>query len=574
MLLAMTPASRTIGLSLFTAAVVAVFLGAWVFHYYAFMGPDAGARFLMIREASAGGHLFLRATDHLGTARVLDPFVGYTVAVPRGVCTVYPALFPFVAGTLYFAFGPVGLVLPSVLGGVAAGWFVTRSARVWELRAAPWAAAIFVFGTPLVIYSSTFWDHSIEIAVVAAATHLLLCSLRTMRGATRRTIVAGVVMGCGVWIHELVLLAGLCFAVALAGNRRAMLRWLGGLAVPVGAWMAFNRVVYGAFRGPHLMGPLAPGSPTMMGHLASLADFRDRAADEIAGGHGALELLFVVGFVGLVAISRFRRVSVALPLVALLSVLAVWFLLRSGYAGGLFEVTPWFLLAFVGLRPTGGWRDHARRVFAGAAILFVAAVVATPVYPGLNWGSRYLLTISPVLALLAMDTLERLRSWLRGPGTRAVVAVYALVAVLAFTRATQTYRAKRIFDGIHARTVSSIRTRETATDRWWLAPELAAANLQTSLALVAYVPASEQLPAPIPPDPDRVVRDAFFERLRDERLHDFSYVGGESTLAVLRIEARWRGFRQVDVRRVADFVVARFEATPGISAERPVQLGR
>ncbi len=546
-----TRPSFVVALSLVAAVSASLAFGAGVFHWYAFMGPDSGARFLMIREWGAAGPLLLHPTGHAGAARLVDPFIGYTVAVSRGVCTVYPALFPFVAGLSYFTFGPVGLVLPALAGGVVAAWLTHRAARVWELASVRWAAAIFFFGTPLVVYSSTFWDHSIQIAIVAAAT---LWLLRGLEGSRHALVVSGVIAGCGAWMHELVVAAGLCFAVALASRPRAMLCWLAGFVGPVGAWIVFNRVFYGVVRGPHLMGPLTPGTEIMMRHLLSVTALRDRATNELAGGHGHLERAYVMLVVVLLVLSRLGARRGALAVTAALTLGSAWLLARPGYAGGLFEVTPWLLLAYAD-RPSGASsRDVAHRVLLRAATLFAFVVIATPIDPGLNWGSRYLLTMSPVLALLALRNIERLAT---SGGKRGLVwagvGVYALFAVFAFSRATQTYHAKRLVDGVHARTVAGIQSRVTATDRWWLGPELAPAELHTALRLVAYVPASEQLPAPLPRDPDRVVRDAFFDGLESSRVEDFSYVGGESTLTVLRGDARARGWIQVELRHEGRF---------------------
>lgn len=86
--------------------------------------------------------------------------------------------------------------------------------------------------------------------------------------------------------------------------------------------------------------------------------------------------------------------------------------------------------------------------------------------------------------------------------------------------------------------------------------------------MIAYVPASEQLKAPLPSGPDRVVREAFFDCVEAPPHGDFSYVGGEPALKVLRVEANARGWRQVDLRHDADFVVARFSRDSGLQVSR------
>ena len=97
----------TLALGLFATLSVA----ALVFHFTGEMGPDSGARFLMIRNWARGGDLLFLSGVHEGPARITNPFAGYVVYVPRGACTVYPAAFPALTGILYRLFGAPGLVL-------------------------------------------------------------------------------------------------------------------------------------------------------------------------------------------------------------------------------------------------------------------------------------------------------------------------------------------------------------------------------------------------------------------------------------------------------------------------------
>lgn len=551
--------------------VVGALLATFLFRFTGFMGPDSGARFAMIRSWKGGGSLlFLDPARHDGDHRLTDALAGYVVHSPRGTCTDYPPLFPLLAGVAYSAFGPPGLVIWAMIGGALTVLFAHLAAGVWGLRRRAWVPVCIVGATPLVLYSSNLWDHSIHMALVAAAIWLLSRAYADSAGAARFALTAGACLGAGVFFHELFLLMGTCLIAAVVANRRVRtgLYVAIGFLLPVLAWSTFNRVVYGSFRGPHLM--IAPLDLSYASFRAGLIDWKFltmRVVSQISGGAGVVDwmlvgLAFVVPSIGAAGAPR-----LALLIALLASALALFLLLDAQWARGLLQATPWFLVALADprglLSPKQDGRAAIHRTLACAALAFLLGVVATPVAPGLNWGSRYMLTVLPVLSLLAVATLENGWTAVTG-GWRLAGTVLAglsfFVGALSIARGIRAYSSKMALDRTFLERASSIATPATATDLWWLAPDLEPVPLHTRLEIVRYVPGSDQFGSPLPADPDAAIRTAFFEGLDKSKFRTFSYLGTAAGLGAVRAQAegRSRAYRIMNQQGWADWVLATF----------------
>ena len=358
-------------------------------------------------------------------------------------------------------------------------------------------------------------------------------------------------------VHELLCVAGLCLGLAMVReSRRLALRYWLGFAPLVCAWGTFNGFVYGAARGPHLMGPLDPWDPLKLAKLTSYHAMADRLSSQLAGGTGPLEWAIVSLAVFVPVVAWFSR-SLAAAMAGLASVAALLLLVDPPPATGLFQVTPWLLFAFVGPGPrpsAGDWRWRAHRALAGCSLLFIALVAATPIVPGLNWGSRYMLTVLPVLALLALRSTHELFAARHRTANVALVSafitLFGIVAALGNLRGMRFYKSKVRFDDAHASTLARISSATTATDLWWLGPESATARFATRLAMVVHVPASQQLdPLPPPPERDVAVRREFFDELRTARATEFAFVGTDGGRATLAARAQEFGFSQVEAHR-------------------------
>lgn len=545
-----------------TSFIVALF----VFKLRGTMGPDTGARFLLLRnliehhQISFGG-----LTDPV--ARELDAFAGYRAYAGGDAFVVYPVVFPALTAVLYSAFGDLGLVLlPMAAAGLAA-WTVFRTAQRLGLAGTNAVPAVLLFGSPLLVYAATFWDHSCIIALSATATALVVRSYGD--GARPRTLAwAGVVCGAGLWIHELMLLLGMSFGVALASDasvRRRAWPFFAGLGSTVAAWAVANQWLYGTPRGPHLLGPLDPTEPFKLQQLISSHAFFGRLVAELAGDAGVFDVALAVLVVGTVVASLVSR-RAAMAGAALIVVIGLVKLTDGAVASGLFQAMPWLALALIGGKSELG----ARRAFSTlrrAAVCFGVSTMLTPITPGLNWGSRYLLTLLPSLTLLALRGYEEVLATLGKDRARsaapAIVAFLAAGALVGVTRELRFYSNKASFDRSHARAVARLDREILATDLWWLSSELVVYDVTPRISLVVNVPGSDQLPPSVPlAERTPRVREAFFAKLAEMGEARFSFVGTDAGRVSLLSAATAQGFREVERTTERDLIVARFAKEP------------
>lgn len=413
---------------------------------------DNGLKALMTRQFAAGRmrpDLSLRAPAWIealwadGLFPYQSPFV-YEVDGRRFIR--FPLAFPLFSAPAYALSGYRGLYVLPLLSTWAV-WlaFVAAGRRLrFDTVAQALALAALEFGSPLTYYSATFWEHPTAVALAFAGT--LLIALGSPRGHSKSIgagplFTGGLLVGSSVWFREeLMVLVGLLGAAVLApaAVRRRLSRThleprsaiLAGLALPLGAFMAFNQATYGHPLGVHAlnvveaMGAASPRAIVAAAgeHWASLI-------------HHAPVLLFA-----LLALAgrRFRR----LP--------------RSG-----------LFLALLGLA------------------LAVLTGVLLPVR-GKEWGPRYLLGAVPLLYLaagLALARGRRVRGSLRHVETAAFAALVALGAYRNAYLGARHLAANYEQRLVPYRAVAADPARVVAVSHEFVAQQLAALTRDKALVL-------------------------------------------------------------------------------------------
>lgn len=493
--------------------------------YQAFWSPDVGARFGMVRswvEHSRLVYLNYANTSVDPTGKI-SPLAGYSVHLPKGVCTVYPPLFPFLSGHAYRAFGFGGLALLPLLGGLGTLLVVHATARRLALPAQPLRPLVLVLiaglATPALIYSVVYWDHSLQMLLTALAGYGMLRSLemapvegerraRSFRGRAAFALGAGAALGAGVWIHETFL--ALFLAVVLAG---LSLRRLGSVRHSTGllalgftplflAWAAFNAAVYGAPTGPHFMGPNQLLHPYHLHMALDPAALGDRIVRQLIGAEGATTGVVMLGACLLAyplcaCLGHFSRPRslrrLGAPALSLLHLAlagaALTAIVGASWVHGLFTATPLLAPALAApLRSPSSPQVHVETAATGsfyawlgrACALFMVGVLLSGSSPEMDWGSRYLLTMLPFLFLLAAHVLEgQYRGARRAFRPLVLAGALALVAVSAFSecRAVAAVRGDLAYSRALIDTARAAPSPVLVTDRWWLPPELTAASL-------------------------------------------------------------------------------------------------
>lgn len=500
---------------------------AWTLNnYHSIWSPDVGARFGMVHNWLAHGRLFYLeyANAAVDPAGRIFPLAGYSVHLPGGVCIVYPPLFPFLSALEYRLFGFGGLTLLPLLGGF--GTLIVASATAKRLALGgrpllPLVPLTLILGlaTPVLIYSVVFWDHSLEMFLTALAGYGMLRSLEEAHtgdgapageegraGAPRAragfALAAGAALGVGVWFHEAFL--ALFLAAALAGLsllrlgpvRRAAGLLALGFVPPVLAWAAFNGAVYGAPTGPHLMGPNNLLNPYHVHTALDPAALSRRVVSQLLGAEGATGGVAVLGAcliayplcARLKFLARLRPQGLALLHLAAAGA-ALVAILGASWVHGLFTATPLLVPALAapfrprpdpggraGLAPGGPFYAWVGRT----CVVFILGVLLSGNDPGLEWGSRYLLTALPLLVLLAAKAAEgQWRAAARGWKPVVLAGFLALVGVSACSeaRAWQAVRGDLVYSRALIRAARAAPSSVLVTDRWWLPPELTAGDL-------------------------------------------------------------------------------------------------
>ena len=117
---------------------------------------------------------------------------------------------------------------------------------------APWGALALGLGSPLLLYSAVYWDHSLVVALAAGA---LALAAGTLKGDERPRlwplVACGMLLGLGPWFrNEMYLLipaALLAWAAAAQRDRaRGLIAATAGLAPVLGLLWAINTRLYGS----------------------------------------------------------------------------------------------------------------------------------------------------------------------------------------------------------------------------------------------------------------------------------------------------------------------------------------
>lgn len=480
---------------LFLAAIGLLYfsLVAYLSRYHAVWSPDSGARAAMIRNWVEHGNLCYL---HYDSAAVdpqaeLHPLGDYALALPRGFTTIYSPFFPLLAGIGYRASGAVGLAFPALCGGLGTLLCSYLTARRLGLRSRRWLLLALALATPLVLYSVVFWDHTLHMALVAGVGYCLVRGNETRSGGW--IVGAGVLLGIGLWFQELfvVLLAALVITAPLrlerAKTRSTILCLLAGFGLPAGAWAFVNHSLYGVLGGPHTLGPNLILKHFTLAQLLDPGAFGVRARLELVGdSSGALvTAAFAIVVVVYALTGRTWRPSVGrrAGVLGLAGVLAGLLMLRAGWSHGLLETTPLLIPALVPpaeVPRTGSPASEAAERWWGwmyaTVLVFGFLVVLNPIVPGMDWGSRFLLTVLPLLALLSAHQLERV--WLATPqprrlAWRVVGAVLLVNSLASQLRGWQAIVADLAFSRHTAQVVRALPTETLVSDVWWLGPELA-----------------------------------------------------------------------------------------------------
>ncbi len=442
----------------------------------AFWSPDSGARFAMIRNWIDHGslvHLHYPYADLDPTGQI-HPLAYFMYYDHRGFTVMYQPLFPLLSGIAYRVFGFSGLTLVPMLCGLGCLLVTYATARRLHLRSRLVMILALGIATPLILYSAVFWDHSALMFLAALVGHWMLRSVQD--GSSRSAIIAGGVIGLGICVHEQFLAlfaAAWLAALPLLRTHRKLLTGLPiGFVILLLLWCLFNIRIYGTFGGPHLGANALQNStdhPFSLANCLNLSDYADRAMGQLVGttlpgSYTAAQESLWYGFLALacslVLYAFWNRqgegvveAAVSLTLAVLAAGLSGFLVLKIrtfSAPAGLFQATPllipalgvpWHVRTRKGAAPS---RDIYYAYLSRTTSLLLIFLLLNPLDPVVGWGSRYLLTSLPLLALLAVHSLERQHNRLRGRWRGGAIAcATVLIGISIFCQATSLLWVRR-----------------------------------------------------------------------------------------------------------------------------------
>ncbi len=398
------------------------------------LGSDSGGKLATARVMADDAS---RSPDVGYWAADLDPegqFHPLVNTVPTGDAWVQATSIPYslVAARLWSIGGPAGVAALSMAGGVAAALAARRLARLLggSEDVAFWLVGL---GTPLAVYATDAWEHAPAVGLALWGVVLGLEAVGAGRAAA-----AGACFGTALVFRAEVAAYVAAFGLAclLVGevrrrwlaHPRAIAAFLLALAAPVMANAALERLVLDAgvrdvraASGASEVGA-ALGRRLTDAVLTGTGLFADESGVGLVLGVVLAAGLLVLGLrvAGVRAVSdRITRMAgVVVALLYLLRLADGW-----SFVPGALAAAPVVILALA-----------ARRT-ATTRVLLITAVGAVPVVWALQWqgnhvaqwGGRYLLLTTVLLAVLAASTLdaERWRQW----PVRLLVSLTALASV-------------------------------------------------------------------------------------------------------------------------------------------------
>ncbi len=488
----------------------------------------------------------------------IHPLKGYVTRLPGGFCTIYPPLFPLLSAAPYRVLGFGGLMVLPVLSGIGTIAITYWTAWRMGLRFRRALLLILAGATPLVLYAVVFWDHATLMLMTAAAGALLWEAVRT--GKMRSAIFAGATLGIGTWLRELDIALALALLLTVGPLLHAGSRWRIALGLGLGflpgllGWLCFNCIVYGVWSGPHFMLHSDLGTLEHVRALLNVRIIAEHVTMQLAGTNtpDLLDKALLLLLIGALSTVPGQMIRPFLYLTtAALAGLLIW---RADWAHGLFQATPIFILA---LGRGRSLQQGRRAMFVAwmrrACIAFAVIDFINPIKPEMDWGSRYLLTLLPLLILLALwnwETAWRVtkRRWLwalggRGPLTAGVMALL-IVSLFSQWRGYQAIESDLRYSRAVILCLHAIPSPVVVTDQWWIGPETA----------------TEHSPPQFLVNADEPSHQVFFAMLRQLKVRDFTYVGTFSGLELLKWAAQHEAepFQVTEERNAVGFYQIRF----------------
>lgn len=476
--------------------------------------PDEGAKLLQLFNIRSQDGVLVFDISYSG--RDLDPSLNYAQAEhPKDLLRVVDGaleferlpIFPFLSLLFFRGLGFRGLYLLPTLFGALIGPFALELLEEKERNLGMWF--LIAFGSPVMIYSLIFWEHTMAVCLVLVGAGLILSALRIKLVSgwvyLAEWVIGALLFGVSAYLRlESILFVipffGACWLLVRDARKRVLLAVFTFVLVLV-PYPILHQILF--------QGNSLPANARYLnlplGYLRSagwqaIPDLLVGPAEDEAINSGSLGFLWAASAVAAAVItliqsrqrdhlSKYIQILKYL-LLGLFTILGGYFLFTSTpyrAAHGLLFTTPWALTAV--LRAPDIWRQNeprARIILLAAMsglclyIMMILGFRASSPQGGLEWGARFAMVFYPILALFAAWDWRALAVF-----DRVFLILLILLGVGFQARGLTTIHRDKEFNLSLNQMVASLPEEHILTDLWWFALDLAPKNSGKAVYTVA-----------------------------------------------------------------------------------------
>jgi hypothetical protein len=469
---------------------------------------DEGGKLLQLLNLRLeNGHL---AFDIAYAGRELDPHLQFAQTEQRFL-RVYNGvlhfrrlpLFPLLVLPFFKWFGFRGLYLLPAIGGALSSVVALHLLKRNDRRLAMWV--LIAFASPIFIYATIFWEHTLATSVVLVGAWLALRIPPLQRACPSRKILGwisvGLIFGLGIYLRQELIFFALALLIAygvVVRDGRWGPVWAGaslglillpyiplhlamfGQELPDNAVYVFypfqylSRARWQAI--PDLLiGPIADGSidPGWLGTLWSIATI----------------MTLVISFSPINSSTKNNLTLLGLGITA---VIGATFLYNGTYyfsAHGLLFTTPWALLGLCRSREVwqrGDWRAKivVLTTILGLVGYIIGMVVLRSSRPhgGMEWGARFAMVFYPLLALMTAWDLGYQR---RKVKSLVIVGALVFLGIGFQLRGLWVVLIHKQFNAAINQTIIQLPEDHIVSDIWWLPLNAATSYPQKAIFLAS-----------------------------------------------------------------------------------------
>jgi hypothetical protein len=476
--------------------------------HHSFWSNDAGEKLVQVRSLIENGVSNPALPyDRLG----LEPkgsfefapfYPGHARIVDKKLMPVVPLYFPLLSSLFFRIWGHGGLyVIPLLATLLTLALLVFLARERYDPGVMPLVLTGTGLASPVFFYSLLFFEHTLAACLATAGFVLIeLGSDRTEGRKRLYGVMAGLATGLGIWVRGDVyfIVAGLLAALLVVRRYRSLVvPFLVGCMLALLPFYLVNVLVYGSALGPQvasMLGSVDSGSGGSSGF--SLLRFAAKRWDIFQyyilayTNNAVLNYLFLFTavipglFLGLGGEKLPRRNLVItvwttfLVLATCITFGRLFFLAdpMSSTLGilGLFGSMPFLPFALAAIRDKETKEKRGPGpflpVFVGVALL--AYILGLPSRGGLQWGPRYLLSLYPALALLAIHGGVKLWKGMAGSSLQKVFAVLFGLLLLAGV-SIQGFGVRLLYDkkkatATNMAVITALKPAVLVTDTWWV----------------------------------------------------------------------------------------------------------